>query len=76
MYYTESRLFAALFGIPEACLPPNWEAFVAYNRAMLESEVLTVSAEARAIAGEILKGTTVWLHLPSERKMLRRRGGC
>ncbi len=44
-YYAESRLFAALFGIPEACLPPNWDAFVAYNKAMLESEVLTVSAE-------------------------------
>jgi uncharacterized protein (DUF2236 family) len=63
-YYAECRLFAALFGIPQSCLPTNWDAFVAYNEAMWESEVLSVSAEARAIAGQILQGTTIWPRPP------------
>jgi uncharacterized protein (DUF2236 family) len=63
-YYAECRLFAALFGIPQSCLPTNWDAFVAYNEAMWESEVLSVSAEARAIAGRILQGATIWLRPP------------
>jgi uncharacterized protein (DUF2236 family) len=63
-YYSESRLFAALFGIPQSCLPPTWDAFTAYNEAMWESEVLSVSAEARAIAGQILQGSRIWLRPP------------
>jgi len=63
-YYAECRLFAALFGIPQSCLPTKWDAFIAYNEAMWESEVLSVSTEARAIAGQILQGTTNWLRPP------------
>jgi uncharacterized protein (DUF2236 family) len=63
-YYAECRLFAALFGIPQSCLPTKWGAFIAYNEAMWESEVLNVSAEARAIAGRILQGATIWLRPP------------
>jgi uncharacterized protein (DUF2236 family) len=63
-YYAECRIFAALFGIPQSCLPATWESFVAYNEAMWESEVLSVSDEARAIAGHILQGTTIWLRPP------------
>jgi uncharacterized protein (DUF2236 family) len=63
-YYAECRLFAALFGIPQSCLPTKWDAFIAYNEAMWESEVLSVSTEARAIAGQILQGTTNWLRSP------------
>ncbi len=33
-YYAESRVFAALFGIPQASLPSSWEDFAAYNEAM------------------------------------------
>jgi uncharacterized protein (DUF2236 family) len=32
-YYAESRTFGALFGIPQADLPPTWEEFIAYNEA-------------------------------------------
>jgi uncharacterized protein (DUF2236 family) len=63
-YYAECRLFAGLFGIPPSSLPTKWDAFVAYNEAMWESEVLSVSAEARAIAGQILRGNTIWLRPP------------
>ncbi|HZC98423.1 MAG TPA: oxygenase MpaB family protein [Bradyrhizobium sp.] len=63
-YYAECRLFAALFAIPQSCLPTNWDAFVAYKEAMWESEVLSVSAEARAIARQILQGTAIWLRPP------------
>jgi uncharacterized protein (DUF2236 family) len=63
-YYAECRLFAAPFGIPQSCLPTKWDAFIGYNEAMWESEVLSVSTEARAIAGQILQGTTNWLRPP------------
>jgi uncharacterized protein (DUF2236 family) len=63
-YYAECRLFAALFGITPSCMPKQWDEFIAYNEAMWESEVLSVSAEARAIAGQILQGTTIWLRPP------------
>jgi uncharacterized protein (DUF2236 family) len=63
-YYAECRLVAALFGIPQSYLPTKWDAFIAYNEAMWESEVLSVSTEARAIAGQILQGTTNWLRPP------------
>lgn len=63
-HYAECRLFAALFGIPQSCLPANWDAFVAYNEAMWESEILCVSPAARAIAGQILQGPKFWLRPP------------
>ena len=63
-YYAESRLLAALFGIPQASLPSNWEDFAAYNETMWESETLTVIPEARAIAERVLKGTKVGLRAP------------
>ncbi len=31
-YYAESKVFAALFGIPQEMLPQDWTAFAAYNR--------------------------------------------
>ena len=33
-YYAECKTLAALFGLPAAALPENWEAFAAYNREM------------------------------------------
>lgn len=45
-YYEETKLFALLFGIPEEALPPNWSAFLDYNRRMWESEQLAVSPAA------------------------------
>jgi uncharacterized protein (DUF2236 family) len=49
-YYAESRLFAALFGIPQASLPEGWAAFSAYTEAMAQSDTLTVTDSARAMA--------------------------
>jgi uncharacterized protein (DUF2236 family) len=63
-YLAESRIFAALFGIPQAGLPQTWIEFAAYNAAMLESSTLTVTPEARSIARQILCGTTLWIEAP------------
>jgi uncharacterized protein (DUF2236 family) len=63
-YYAESRVFAALFGIPQANLPSNWQDFAAYNNAMWESETLTVIPEARAMAEQVLSGTNLCLRIP------------
>jgi len=48
-YYQETKMFAYLFGIPENALPENWDEFIKYNEAMWESDVLTVTDEAREI---------------------------
>jgi len=54
-YYADTRRFALLFGIPDDVLPTSWEAFAAYNRAMVESDVLTVTPAAREIAGFLFR---------------------
>jgi uncharacterized protein (DUF2236 family) len=38
LHYQESRLLAALFGIPKSGLPPDWTAFSAYTEAMAQSD--------------------------------------
>lgn len=63
-YWAESRLFAAMFGIPQASLPSSFEDFIAYNKAMWVSETLTVIPEARAVAEQVLKGTKVFVRPP------------
>jgi uncharacterized protein (DUF2236 family) len=63
-YYAETRMFAALFGIPQASLPSNWEDFASYNEMIWGSEALTVIPEARAIAAQVLGGTKVYLRAP------------
>jgi uncharacterized protein (DUF2236 family) len=63
-YYAENKLFAQLFGIPAACLAPDWTAFAAYNQTMLESETLTVSLVAREVAAQVLSGAGSWLYAP------------
>ena len=52
-YWTEARLLAAFFGIPKDALPQSWEDFSAGNDKMWQSDVLTVSDEARKIAGAV-----------------------
>jgi uncharacterized protein (DUF2236 family) len=64
-YYRESLRFAGLFGIPGASLPQDWTAFAGYIDAMCRSDVLTVSATARAVAGEIFRGAGAGLRIPS-----------
>ena len=63
-YYAENQLFAALFGIPATSLPADWEAFERYSASMQQSEVLTVSPAARAIAGQIFSGAGTRLRPP------------
>jgi uncharacterized protein (DUF2236 family) len=63
-YYAESKLLAALFGIPVHRMPADWTAFAAYNEMMLQSEVLAVGAVAREMAGRLLYGAGTWLHPP------------
>ncbi len=49
-YYAESRRFARLFGISDAVLPADWEAFQSYMQQMLDSDVIRVGQPAREIA--------------------------
>jgi uncharacterized protein (DUF2236 family) len=63
-YWAESRLFGALFGLAPADLPADWAAFVAYNEAMVQSDILSVSTAARDIAGQIFFGGRTWLRPP------------
>jgi uncharacterized protein (DUF2236 family) len=55
-YYAESRLFAALFGIPQDALPQSWADFVGYIDEMVGSQRLAVSRAARYIAAELWAG--------------------
>ena len=64
-YWTEARLFAAFFGIPQDALPQSWVDFAAGNEKMGRSDVLTVSDQARNIAGAVLSGTGTRLPIPS-----------
>jgi uncharacterized protein (DUF2236 family) len=61
-YWAESRLFAALFGIPAAGLPADWAGFRAYIEATLDSDLLAVGPEARAVADGLLRRR--WLRAP------------
>jgi uncharacterized protein (DUF2236 family) len=72
-YYTEARLFAAFFGIPQACLAPNWASFSAYLEDMVSSDRLSVTPTARAMAHRLLDGTDVWLPIQGSYKALTAR---
>ncbi len=63
-YWSEAKLYAALFGIPPDSLPPDWASFVSYNQAMAASDVLTVSDAARDIARQIFSGQVTGIRPP------------
>ncbi|MGB0063471.1 MAG: oxygenase MpaB family protein [Terracidiphilus sp.] len=65
-YYAETKTLAALFGLPAAALPQDWEAFAAYNRAIhaADNDALGVSSAARAMAHNLLRGAGIWLWVP------------
>ncbi|MGJ4938937.1 oxygenase MpaB family protein [Bradyrhizobium sp. HKCCYLS1011] len=63
-YWTEEKLLASLFGIPQGTLPPDWCAFQAYAAEMIESDVLTVTSAARDIAHRIFSGHTMRFAVP------------
>jgi len=63
-YYAESRTLAALFGLPAAALPENWNAFLDFTRQMHDSNMLGVSSEARNHGARLLSGAGSWLRPP------------
>lgn len=64
-YYADSKILAALFGLPDAALPADWQAFVAYNQAMHASGELGVSSTARTMAHNLLSGAGSWIPIPA-----------
>jgi uncharacterized protein (DUF2236 family) len=64
-YWAEARLFAAFFGLPQDAMPQSWVDFAADNKRMWRSDVLTVSDQARGIAGAVLSGAGTRLPMPS-----------
>jgi uncharacterized protein (DUF2236 family) len=64
-YWSEARLFAGFFGIPQHVLPQSWADFTTDNERMWRSDVLSVSDSARTIAKTILSGAGTWLPIPS-----------
>jgi uncharacterized protein (DUF2236 family) len=64
-YYAESRLFAALFGIPQGALPRSWADFASYVDALLASDALVVSDAARRIAAELFFGAATRWRIPT-----------
>jgi uncharacterized protein (DUF2236 family) len=63
-YYADSRMMAALFGIPALALPADWSAFEAYNRAMWTSDALGVNTLSRDLAHRVLHGRGSWVPVP------------
>lgn len=48
-YYAESKLFAYLFGIPDAAIPDTWEDFIAYYDSVVDSDQLAVGDVGRQL---------------------------
>lgn len=63
-YYAESRLFAALFGIPQSALPESWTGFADYVAEMVGSDILVVSDPAHRIAAELFSGAGTLCRIP------------
>lgn len=64
LYWAESRLYGALFGLTTADLPADWDSFAAYNAAMMQSDTLSISTAAREVAAQIFAGDRPWLRPP------------
>jgi uncharacterized protein (DUF2236 family) len=64
-YYSESRRFAALFGVPASALPTDFAGFATYCEAMRQPGSLAVGDAARAIAADIFAGTGLWVRAPA-----------
>jgi uncharacterized protein (DUF2236 family) len=63
-YYAESKRMAALFGIPAAALPQDWNDFVAYVDEMVNSPRLSVESTALELSRSVLSGAGSWVHPP------------
>jgi uncharacterized protein (DUF2236 family) len=69
-YIAESRLFAALFGIPPKSLPGTWAEFTAYRDGILRSQTLTVTESAQKMAHRLLGRSEVWFPIPASYRAL------
>src|SRR5437868_8507827 len=58
--YSDSQLFAAMFGIPRHLLPADHTDLTLYVRAMWDSDMLTVSTAARHTATQIFAPSRIW----------------
>ena len=54
-FYADMKVVARIFGVPKRVLPPTLGDFEDYRRAVLASDELRVGAEARAVAGIVLR---------------------
>ena len=63
-YYAETRLFAALYGIPQSTLPHSWADFTGYVDEMFASDTIAVSDAARHIAAELFSGAGTGWRVP------------
>lgn len=63
-YYTESKLMAALFGIPAAALPADWNGFAQYTGEMFASSELHVGEDGARLGRSVLAGAGTWLRPP------------
>ena len=61
-YYAGSRWVAPLLGLPTSHLPPDWEAFRAYVRSALDTEI-RVDVRATVLAALVLRPVR-WLPAP------------
>ncbi len=64
-YYDESKIMAALFGIPAAALPEDWRGLEAYMQTMVASDRLGVNALSREMAHRVLHGRGSWVPVPN-----------
>jgi uncharacterized protein (DUF2236 family) len=63
-YYADSIRLAGLFGLSPDALPPDWESFLTYCRAMEQSDALGVSDAARRMGQNLLRGAGSWIKPP------------
>lgn len=63
-YYSESKVLAGLFGIPQDRLPQTWSAFAEYMATMSSSNTRTVGTDAHLLAEQVLNNGVVWLRAP------------
>ena len=53
-YYADHRSVVRVLGVPDALVPPSWEAFRSWFDGMLASDALAVTPAAREIAAGVL----------------------
>jgi len=52
-FYTESKLFGHLFGIPQDTYPADWEGFIEYSEAMWRSDCLVAGNVAKEMVAMV-----------------------